>query len=265
VSFESLAARTRFVLVEPSHPGNIGAAARALKTMGFARLEVVAPRFADYRTHPEAVAFATAAVDLLAASRAHATLAQALAGVSHAVAMTGYDRLYGPPLAPMRAAAAQVREHLELAGAGEVAFVFGTERSGLENAHVDLCQACAAIPANPQFASLNLAQAVQVAAYEAQLALREADGLREGQRRFAQDAPATVAAIEGLFAHLEQAMTQIGAHDPAEPKFLMPRLRRLFSRAGLTMTEVDLLRGVCAAIVQPRAQRAGRKSGGGAP
>lgn len=265
MSFESLVARTRFVLVEPSHPGNIGAAARALKTMGFARLEVVAPRFADYRTHPEAVAFATAALDVLEASRAHDTLAQALAGVSHAVAMTGYDRLYGPPLVPLREAVARARVHLGHPGAGEVAFVFGTERSGLENAHVDLCQACAAIPANPAFASLNLAQAVQVVAYEAQLALLGTGGLREGQRRFEEDAPATVAAIEGLYAHLEQAMTRIGIHDPAEPKFLMPRLRRLFGRAGLTMTEVDLLRGVCAAIVQPRAQRAGRKSGGGAP
>ena len=265
MSFESLAARTRFVLVEPSHPGNIGAAARALKTMGFARLEVVAPRFADFRTHPEAVAFATSALDVLEASRDHGTLAQALGGVSHAVAMTGYDRLYGPPLAPLREAAGQVREHLEHAGAEEVALVFGTERSGLENAHIDLCQACAAIPANPEFPSLNLAQAVQVAAYEAQLALRGAGELREGQRRFAEDAPATVAAIEGLYAHLELAMTSIGVHDPAAPKFLLPRLRRLFSRAGLTMTEVDLLRGVCAAIVQPRAQRAGRKSGGRAP
>ncbi|MGE5665972.1 MAG: RNA methyltransferase [Betaproteobacteria bacterium] len=265
MSFESLAARTRFVLVEPSHPGNIGAAARALKTMGFGRLEVVAPRFPDYRSHPEAVAFATAALDVLEASRAHDTLAQALAGVSHAVAMTGYDRLYGPPLAPLRESALQARAQLERAGAGEIAYVFGTERSGLENAHVDLCQACAAIPANPAFASLNLAQAVQVAAYEAQLALRGAGGLQEGQRRFEDDAPATVAAIEGLYAHLELAMTQIGVHDPAEPKFLMPRLRRLFARAGLTMTEVDLRRGVCAAIVQPRAQRAGRKSSGRAP
>lgn len=265
MAFEQDQARLRFVLVETSHPGNIGAAARAIKTMGFTSLHVVAPRFADYRSHPDAVAFATSAADVLEASLSHATLAEALEGVTHAWAMSGYDRLYGPPISEMRACAGEAREQLARPGAQDLAFVFGTERSGLTNEQVDLCQACCAIPANPEFPSLNLAQAVQVAAYECQMALRESGQLREGQRRFEQDAPATVAAIEGFYAHLEEAMIAIGAHKPEEPKFLLPRLRRLFARSGLTMTEVDLLRGVCAAIIRPRAERIGSKTGKAAP
>ncbi len=260
LAFEQDAKRVRFVLVEPSHPGNIGAAARAIKTMGFASLHVVSPRFPDYREHPDAIAFATSAADVLAASRCHATLSDALEGVTRAWAMSGYDRLYGPPMAELRSCAGQARELLATAGTLELAFVFGTERSGLTNEQVDLCQACCAIPANPEFPSLNLAQAVQVAAYECQIALRASGELREGQRRFEEDPPATVAAIEGFYAHLEQAMIAIGAHKPEEPKFLLPRLRRLFARAGLTMTEVDLLRGVCAAIIRPRAERIGSKT-----
>ena len=261
MSFEQDAKRVRFVLVEPSHPGNIGAAARAIKTMGFASLHVVSPRFPDYRDHPDAVAFATSAGDVLAASCSHESLADALVGVTRAWAMSGYDRLYGPPIAELRACASQARELLVAPGVEDLAFVFGTERSGLTNEQVDLCQACCAIPANPEFPSLNLAQAVQVAAYECQMSLREERGLREGQRRFEEETPATVAAIEGLHSHLEEAMTVIGVHNPAQPKFLLPRLRRLFARAGLTMTEVDHLRGVCAAIIRPRAERIGSKSG----
>ena len=253
--------RVRFVLVSPTHPGNVGAAARAIKTMGFARLWVVNPRHADYREHPEAVALATGAADVLAASASCATLTEALAGVRTAIAMTGYDRQYGPRLDDLRAcaqaAAARVCEAAE-----EVAFVFGTERSGLENEDVERCQMCCAIPANPAFASLNLAQAVQVAAYECQLALRGSAAVREGQRRFGpEEAAAPVEALEMFYAHLEQALVVVGALDPEEPKRLMQRLRRLFNRARPTQTEIDVLRGVTAAIIESRADRAGRKRG----
>lgn len=256
-----LADRVRFVLVAPTHPGNIGAAARAIRTMGFARLAVVNPRHPDYRTHAEAVALATGAADVLAASSLHATLAEALAGVRTAYAMTGYDRQFGPPLADLRTCAAEAADRVRDAGEA-IAFVFGTERSGLENADVERCQGCCAIPADPAFASLNLAQAVQVAAYECQLALRGTAAVHDAQRRFGPgEAPAPVEALEGFYAHLERALIVVGALDPAEPKRLMQRLRRLFNRARPTQTEIDVLRGVTAAIIQSRADRAGRKRG----
>jgi tRNA/rRNA methyltransferase len=257
----NLADQVRFVLVAPSHPGNIGAAARAIKTMGFTGLAVVQPRHPDYREHPEAVALATGAADVLAASASFATLAEALAGVRTAIAMTGYDRQFGPPLADLRACAMEAAMRAREAGE-EVAFVFGTERSGLENEDVERCQMSCAIPADPAFASLNLAQAVQVAAYECQLALRGTAVVQDGQRRFGpEESAAPIEALEGFYAHFEQALVAVGALDPDEPKRLMQRLRRLFNRARPTQTEIDVLRGVTAAIIESRADRAGRKRG----
>lgn len=250
----------RFILVSPSHPGNIGAAARAIKTMGFGRLVVVQPKHDDYREHPDAVALATGAADVLAASAACATLTEALVGVRTAFAMTGYDRQFGPPLADVRTCAGDAAVRATVAQ--DVAFVFGTERSGLGNEDVERCQMCCAIPADPAFSSLNLAQAVQVTAYECQLALRGAPDIHDGQRRFASDeTPAPVEALEGFYAHLEQALVVVGALDPEEPKRLMQRLRRLFNRARPTQTEIDVLRGVTAAIIESRVDRAGRKRG----
>ena len=206
------------------------------------------------------MALATGAADVLAASASSVTLTEALAGVRTAYAMTGYDRQFGPPLADLRTCAA---DSARAVGAGEdIAFVFGTERSGLENEDVERCQMCCAIPADPAFASLNLAQAVQVTAYECQLALRGAAKVHDGQRRFVpEETPAPVAALEGFYAHLEQALIVVGALDPEEPKRLMQRLRRLFNRARPTQTEIDVLRGVTAAIIESRADRAGRKRG----
>jgi tRNA/rRNA methyltransferase len=140
--------------------------------------------------------------------------------------------------------------------------VFGTERSGLENEDVERCQRSCAIPANPAFASLNLAQAVQVAAYECQLALRGTASVQDQQRRFGpEESVAPIEALEGFYAHFERALVAVGALDPDEPKRLMQRLRRLFNRARPTQTEIDVLRGVTAAIIESRADRAGRKRG----
>ena len=252
--------RIRFVLVAPSHPGNIGAAARAIKTMGFRRLVIVNPRLTAYREHPEAVALATGGNDVLAASESHATLAQALEGVTTAYAMTGYDRQFGPPMVDVRSAALQTAQALSAPEQGDTAFVFGTERDGLLNEDVERCQFCCAIPASSEFSSLNLAQAVQITAYESQLALRGGAHIQAEQTRFGDDeAPASVDALEGLYAHLEQAMVAIGYLDPEEPKRLMARLRRLFNRARLTQTELDVLRGISAAIIESRSERVGRK------
>ncbi|HYM46828.1 MAG TPA: RNA methyltransferase [Burkholderiaceae bacterium] len=252
--------RIRFLLVAPSHPGNIGAAARAVKTMGFRRLVVVNPRYADYRDQGEAIALATGAADVLAASESCATLAQALAGVTTAYAMTGYDRQFGPPMIDVRSAALHAAQALHERDDGDVAFVFGTERDGLLNEDVERCQFCCAIPASAEFSSLNLAQAVQVVAYECQVAVRGTPVIRPQQARFAEtEAPVSVDALEGLYVHLEQAIVSIGYLDPSEPKHLMARLRRLINRARPTQTELDVLRGISAAIIESRSERAGRK------
>lgn len=182
--------------------------------------------------------------------------------MTFAWALTGYDREFGPPMSPLREAAAKSDAWLRQM-AGDIAFVFGTERSGLTNEEVMRCQGCAAIPADPESPSLNLSQAVQLTAYEMQMALLDAEGhkgeLYDWQGRFAHEPPATAEAIEGFFRHWEEAMTACGIHDPAHPKFLMPMSRRLFGRSGLTQTEIDLLRGICAAIIRPKRERVGLK------
>jgi tRNA/rRNA methyltransferase len=249
--------RLRFVLVAPSHPGNIGAAARAIRTMGFRRLAVVAPREPGFRSHDEALAFATHAADVLQAATVHETLADALDGVRLSFAMTGYAREFGPPLVDLRSAAARMRSHL-VAEPGDVAFVFGGERNGLSNDDVERCGACCAIAADAAAPSLNLAQAVQVTAYECRLALL-GGAIDPGMTPFAEEPPASHEHIEGMFAHLEQALVALGYLDPAEPKRLMARLRRMLARARPTDAEVDILRGIAAAIIERRAERAGRK------
>lgn len=259
-----LAGRVAFVLVAPSHPGNIGSAARAIKTMGFTDLRVVAPKVAEYRTHPEAIALSTTSVDVLEHSRDYATLTDALEDVALSFAMTGYSREFGPPLETIRESADRAAMWLETPENNQTkcAFVFGCERSGLTNEDVERCQFCAAIPANPESQSLNLAQSVQIAAYEMHLALLaadHADNLYAWQERFARDPAASVKAIEGFYKHWEEAMISCGALNPAEPKNMMEISRRLFGRAGMTQVEVDMMRGICAAIILPRRLRAGSK------
>jgi tRNA/rRNA methyltransferase len=265
-SFAALAARVRFVLVAPTHPGNIGAAARAVRTMGFARLAVVKPAMPDFRRHAEAVALAARAQDVLAAAEEHPDLRPALAGCTCAYAMTGYTREFGPPLIDLRAACRDAHDRLTSTASGttvsgrstDIAFVFGTERSGLTNDEVALCQFSCAIPADPLRASLNLGQAVQVTAYEMRLALTP-DG---PVSRFEDEPPAGVEALEGMYAHLEEALIALGYLDPEVPRKLLARLRRMLARAHPTLSEVDIVRGICAAIVQPKAQRIGSKSPG---
>lgn len=256
-----LASRVRFILVEPAHPGNIGSAARAIKTMGFRDLRVVKPWVETYRTDEEAVAYATSSVDVLEASQMHDSLLEALEGVSFAWAMSGYDREFGPAIEPVRDVSVKARALLEKAE-GDIAFVFGCERSGLSNEDFMVCQGCAAIPADPESNSLNLSQAVQIMAYEMHMAMLSdatVDGLYDWQNRFEGEEPAGAVATEAFFDHFERAMIACGVLDPAKPKRFMPRMRRLFSRTQLTMPEIDLLRGVCSAILQPKQQRIGQK------
>lgn len=247
---------TRFVLVEPSHPGNVGAAARALKTMGFSRLVLVAPRVAQVQTDPEAIAMASGADDVLANAHVVPTLAEALAGVHWSLALTARTREYGPlPAAPR----AMASEACRLAAAGDIALVFGNERTGLSNEDVERCTALAHIPANPAYSSLNLAQAVQVLSYELRMAYLDASG-EAAPGRPAQT-PAALAAndeIERMYVHLENALIALEFLDPANPKKLMSRLRRLFSRSGLEREEVNIIRGIAKHILLLRSREPGQ-------
>lgn len=236
---------TRFVLVEPSHPGNVGAAARALKTMGFSRLVLVAPRVPRVQSDPEALAMASGADDVLASAHVVPTLADALNGVQWSLALTARSREYGPPRLAPRAAVASALQQVRT---GDIALVFGNERTGLSNGHVERCSAIAHIPANPAYSSLNLAQAVQVLAYELRVALLEDD-----EAAVPPDAALGTLAqsdeIERMFVHLENALIALDFLDPRNPKKLMPRLRRLFARTGLEREEVNIVRGIAKHIL----------------
>ncbi|WP_109478575.1 RNA methyltransferase [Paraburkholderia sp. C35] len=235
---------TRFVLVEPSHPGNVGAAARALKTMGFSRLVLVSPRVADVKNDPEAIAMASGADDVLASAHIVPTLADALSGVQWSVALTARSREYGPPQLPPRAAATQAREH---AAHSDIALVFGNERTGLSNEDVERCSALAHIPANPAYSSLNLSQAIQVLAYELRMAyLVDVDA---PQGAGSAGVLAASDEIERMYVHLENALIALDFLDPGNPKKLMSRLRRLFARSGLEREEVNIVRGIAKHIL----------------
>ncbi|WP_025600926.1 RNA methyltransferase [Burkholderia sp. WSM2230] len=273
---------TRFVLVEPSHPGNVGAAARALKTMGFSRLVLVSPRVPHVQSDPEAIAMASGADDVLASAHIVPTLADALSGVHWSLALTARQREYGPPQWTPRAAATLARDE---ALHGEIALVFGNERTGLSNEDVERCSALAHIPANPAYSSLNLAQAVQVLAYELRMiyltsgaeananakAKANANANANAPASHAPQTPAASAAaaepaspraasddIESMFAHLESALVALEFLDPANPKKLMSRLRRLFARSGLEREEVNIVRGIAKHILL----KTGRKDDG---
>ncbi len=237
---------TRFVLVEPSHPGNVGAAARALKTMGFSRLVLVAPRVPHVQSDPEAVAMASGADDVLASAHVVSTLGEALSGVHWSIALTARTREYGPPRLAPRAAAAHACTQVER---GDIALVFGNERTGLANEHVEQCSALAHIPANPAYSSLNLAQAVQVLAYELRVAFLEQASEPAQQPAADTGTLAQSDEIERMYLHLENALIALDFLDPRNPKKLMPRLRRLFARTGLEREEVNILRGIAKHIL----------------
>ena len=227
------------MLVGTSHPGNVGAAARAMKVMGFADLVLVAPRWPDVLAREETLAFASGATDILARARIAPTLEQALDGITWACATAMTPRDFGPPThAP--------REHFAaLAPQGHrVAFVFGSERFGMANEDVYRCHACLCIPTHPDYGSLNLAQAVQLLAYE----WRQALGGFAVAPRTAEPVWADGVAVQGLLAHWQQALVQIGFLDRAVPRKLIPRLNQLANRALLTAEEVHILRGIARAV-----------------
>lgn len=233
--------RIRVVLSHTSHPGNIGAAARAMKTMGLSRLWLVAPaQFPD----PVASARASGADDILAAARVVDSLQEALADTVFAAALSARRRELSLPRRHAREAAALL---VERSAEGEVALVFGNETSGLSNEELALCSLPVTIPTSPAFSSLNLGAAVQVLCYELWMAAQQPLAPDD-----ARPAYATHADFEGFIGHLETALTATGFHDPDNPRRLLPRLRRLFNRVRLEKEEVAILRGMLTTFERPK-------------
>jgi tRNA/rRNA methyltransferase len=227
----------RIVLSHPSHPGNIGAAARAMKTMGFSDLALVAPRhFPD----PDATAMAAGAADVLASARVFDSLEAALADCTLVAGFSARGRDLSHPPVALREAAPEL---VAASGAGRVALVFGNETSGLSNDELLRCHRLVHIPANPGYSSLNLAAAVMVACYELSTTAGEHALPPSGSGE-----AATSDDVEGFFAHLESVAVEAGHLDPARPGRLMERMRRLFARSGLEREEVRLMRGMFAAF-----------------
>ncbi len=227
----------RVVLVGTQHPGNIGSAARAMKTMGLSRLALVAPeRFPD----PQAYALAAGAADLIDAAEIFPTLADAVADCRTVIATTARQRTVPMPEMDPRAGAARAHGAQAL---GPVALVFGRERTGLENEELQLCHAAICIPANPGYSSLNLAAAVQIVAYEWRMAGQDAlpAEIRAGDD---EAPPATHAEMESYFGHLFELLEQIDFHKGKDPAMVTQRLRRLFLRAQPDARELRILRGV---------------------
>ena len=265
---------TRFILINTSHAGNVGAAARAMKTMGFDDLVLVAPRWANVLRREETIQRASGALDVLDKCRIVDTLDEALDGMTHLCATAMTPRDFGPPtVTPREHFAALSKQELlrqEIPGpAGDLAsnltqkpvlesisqagvgFLFGCERFGMRNEDVYRCHAALSIPSNPQFGSLNLAAAIQVVAYEWRLAL---GGFVQTDPPLAAGVlPSTLAdaaQVTGMLTHLEQALVALEFLDPAAPKKLMPRLNGLFNRAQVTQEEIHILRGIAKAILQ---------------
>lgn len=259
--------RTRFILINTSHAGNVGAAARAMKVMGFDDLVLVAPRWPDVLVREETLQRASGAVDVLQRARVVASLDEALDGVSYLCATAMTPRDFGPPTLAPRAHFAGLLGQAQMLSKSEltmpyaygqkpdsIAFLFGSERFGMQNDDVYRCHAALSIPTNPKFGSLNLAAAVQLIAYD----WREALGGFGVQSATAAPKLADAAAVAGMLRHWEEALTDIGFLDPASPKKLMPRLNQLFNRAQLSAEEIHILRGVARAMSQKSLQAGGK-------
>jgi tRNA/rRNA methyltransferase len=251
--------QTRFILINTSHAGNVGAAARAMKTMGFDDLVLVAPRWANVLNREETIQRASGALDVLKNARIVDTLDEALDGMTHLCATAMTPRDFGPPTTTPRkhfdlllktellAQSEQTPESEKAANSG-VAFLFGSERFGMCNEDVYRCHVCLSIPSNPQFGSLNLGAALQVIAYDWREALAAFPVAQATQAPVLADA----AQVAGMLAHLEQALSHIGFLDPASPKKLIPRLNQLFNRAQLSQEEIHILRGMAKMMLKPQ-------------
>jgi tRNA/rRNA methyltransferase len=237
---------TRFILIQTSHAGNVGAAARAMKTMGFDDLVLVAPRWANVLRREETIQRASGALDVLDKARIVETLDEALEGIDHLCATAMTPRDFGPPTRWPREHFSQILAPQATSPVGGMAFLFGSERFGMANEDVYRCHVCLSIPSNPQFGSLNIGAALQVIAYEWRLALGGFGALTPMPSGELADA----AQVSGMLSHLEQSLVALGFLDPQAPKKLMPRLNQLFNRAALTQEEIHILRGIAKAVLQ---------------
>lgn len=231
----------RWVLVETSHPGNVGSAARALKTMGFSDLHLIAPKIAEVAQTPEAIALASGAVDVLESSQETSSLESAVQGCTLVLGLTSRDREFGPPALNWQDARPLVQA--AIAGNQQVALLFGPERTGLDNHHLSLCTHRVWLDANPVYPSLNLAQAIMVCAFTLRESLAEDLELAPLSSTEPVDF-ADPAAVAAMLEHWREGLEAIGYLDPANPKKLMPRLQALFARTRLHKEEIDLLRGI---------------------
>lgn len=214
-----------------------------MKTMGFSQLVLVNPRFPDALKDEEAIAFASGAQDILSKAKIVQTIDEALDGCNFAAALSARLREFSPPVWTPRSFASCLAGDEALTAA----MVFGSERYGLPNEIIEKCNVLINIPANPSYSSLNLAQAVQILAYEARLA--SGNETSSATTIGFQGIAADLKQIEGMYGHLEEALVAIDFLDPKNPKKLMPRLKRLFSRTQLETEEVNILRGIARQIL----------------
>lgn len=233
--------RERFVLIEPSHAGNVGAVARAMKVMGFNDLVLVRPRDSNVLTLEETIVRSSNAADILKHARVVDSLVEALDGISYVCATAMTPRDFGPAVQAPRAAFETLSQSEHT-----VAFLFGSERYGMSNEDVYKSHLVLSIPTNPDYGSLNLASAVQLIAYEWRMALGGFNVIP----RTVNTALASVQAVQGALSHWEEALVQIDFLDPKVPRKLMPRLNQMLNRAQLTVDEIQILRGIARAITK---------------
>lgn len=239
---EAIFNHIRIVLCQTSHPGNIGSTARAMKTMGLSRLYLVNPKFFP---DAQAKSLAVNASDVLDTAIVTNSLEEAIADCQLVIGVSGKERSLSQQVMTVREAALEVKK---IAHQQQVALVFGTEMSGLSNAEADRCQILATIPANPEYTSLNLAQAVQIMCYEMRMAFTN------GTLHY-DEKPVELASQEDLerfYIHMQEVLEHIGYINPRAPKKLFERLRRLYARTRLEKEEVNLLRGILTLTQTPK-------------
>jgi tRNA/rRNA methyltransferase len=237
----------RWVLVETSHPGNVGSAARALKTMGFSDLRLISPKISGVAQAPEAIALASGAVDILESSQESPSLESAVQDCPIVLGLTSRDREFGPPAISWQDARPLIQA--AITGKQRVALLFGPERTGLDNHHLSLCTHRVWLDANPLYPSLNLAQAIMVCAFTLREALSKDAGADPSNTNVEPVDYADPAAVAAMLDHWREGLEAIGYLDPANPKKLMPRLQALFARTRLYKEEIDLLRGIAKQMI----------------
>ena len=275
--------RVRFIMVSPTHPGNVGSAARAIKNMGFGDLVLVNPKDSGILAHEEAQALASGATDILEAAQIAPDLDTALTGITLAFALTARTRDMGPPSLDIRQTAQLSRTHLNNHTDTHIAIVLGTERTGLDNDDISRCHRICHIPANPVYSSLNVSQALLLAAWELNYAMQAPPTARHtntappavasnplptvtqelsgrpdrllstpahGYTDIAERDYAPAEKVEAFINHWESALIGIDFLNPNHPKKLMPRMRYMFTRIHMTQEEVDMMRGVCTNILK---------------